>query len=142
MDLVLLYVRSGELKILYKAQEFIIRAAEYAFTLQLSEMKFLKTEPYKDISLTLKPDTLQEVYGKVNSHDVLLNTIESKDVFFKLMPNADLISLFLSLEIYVDNNALPAKEIYRLKSLEGIYALLNNSEEFFWVLFCSETANQ
>lgn len=142
MDLTLVYVRSGELKILDKAQECIINSGEYAFIRQNPNLKAVKTEPYKDISLTLEPDTLKEIYNKVHSLYISMNTIIPKDSAFKLRPNADLKSLFLSLAIYSDNNVLPTTEILRLKSLEGIYALLNNSEVFFPVLFGDEMVNQ
>lgn len=44
-------------------------------------------------------------------------------------------SLFQSLTPYFDSNIKPTENVIHLKLLEGIYALLNSSEQFYPILF-------
>ncbi|MNY09696.1 HTH-type transcriptional activator RhaS [compost metagenome] len=48
---------------------------------------------------------------------------------------ADITSLFGSLIPYFDDNVQPTEGVANLKLQEGIYALLNNSDIFFPILF-------
>lgn len=57
--------------------------------------------------------------------------ISDKKVF-KLNPSPTIESLFQSLTPYFDSNIKPTEGVTHLKLLEGIYALLNSSEQFLF----------
>lgn len=59
----------------------------------------------------------------------------SDDYVFKIKPSANITSLFQSLTPYSDLNQVPLEQVVYLKLMETIYALLNNSEQFFPILF-------
>nr|WP_228457434.1 AraC family transcriptional regulator [Chryseobacterium indologenes] len=59
----------------------------------------------------------------------------SDDNVMKIGRRADTRSLFESLTPYFDDNLKPTEAVAHLKSLEGIYALLNTSDIFYQVLF-------
>lgn len=139
MDLMIVYVRQGELRILDQVQEFIISSGEYALIRKQPNLRMMKTELYEDISLVLQAATLQEV---LSAREIPIIAMVLKGNIIKLRPHADLKSLFLSLAIYKDSNTLPINEIRRLKSLEGIYALLNNPQVFYPSLLGFKVSNQ
>lgn len=90
---------------------------------------------YKGISLTFNRNVLREFYSKMNKAELPRKCTLSDKSIFKLAPRADIISLFQSLTPYFDEKVKPTEAIANLKLLEGIYAILNNSEIFYPILF-------
>lgn len=136
---VLLYLYSGEQIIEDRNKKITIQAGECAFIRRDHRLMMYKNSKgedlYKGISLTFKRNVLREFYGKINKSDIPKNvSIPDKNVF-KIKPSADITSLFQSLTPYFDDNVKPTEGVAHLKLQEGIYALLNNSEVFYPILF-------
>ncbi|WP_233260837.1 AraC family transcriptional regulator [Pedobacter sp. HMWF019] len=92
-------------------------------------------ELYKGISLTFKRPVLRGFYSKMNKADVPKKIALWEDNVFKIEPSAAITSLFQSLVPYFDEQVKPTEGVSNLKLQEGIYALLNNAEFFYPVLF-------
>lgn len=136
---VLLYLYSGEQIIEDGNKKIRIKAGECAFIRRNHRLTMYKNSKgkdyYKGISLTFNRNVLREFYSKLNKSDLPKNVaISDKDVF-KIELRPDITSLFQSLIPYFDENIKPSEGVTHLKLLEGIYALLNNSDIFFPVLF-------
>lgn len=136
---VLLYLYSGEQVIQDRDKKITIKAGECAFIRRDHRLMMYKNskgdELYKGISLTFKRHVLRDFYSNINKSDIRDNiTIPDKNVF-KIQPKADIISLFQSLTPYFDEDMKPTEGVAQLKLQEGIYALLNNSEVFYPILF-------
>lgn len=136
---VLLYLYSGEQVIQDRDKKITIKAGECAFIRRDHRLMMYKNskgdELYKGISLTFKRNVLRDFYSNINKSDIPDNvSIPDKNVF-KIQPKADMISLFQSLTPYFDEDMKPTEGVAQLKLQEGIYALLNNSEVFYPILF-------
>jgi len=136
---VLSYVYSGEQIILDRNKKIIIHAGECAFVRRNHRIEIHKNNKgkafYKGISLTFQPKILREFHSKINKIDKHKKiNIPDKNVF-KIKPQADIVSLFQSLIPYFEESTSPTEKIAHLKLQEGIYALLNNSEIFYPILF-------
>ncbi len=90
---------------------------------------------YKGISLTFKRNVLREFYSKLDKDGIPKKVSVSDRKVIKIHPRADIKSLFQSLTPYFDEKLKPTEGVVQLKLLEGIYALLNSSEDFFSILF-------
>ncbi|MDR2234834.1 MAG: AraC family transcriptional regulator [Chryseobacterium sp.] len=136
---VLLYLYSGEQVIEDGDQTIIIKAGECAFIRRNHRLMMYKNskgdELYKGISLTFSRPLLREFYNNLNKADIPQKISFSEKNVFKIEPRADITSLFQSLTPYFDENSRPSESVAHLKLKEGIYALLNNSDIFFPVLF-------
>jgi AraC-like DNA-binding protein len=135
----LVYLYSGEQVIESDNKRIKIKAGECAFIRRNHRTVMYKNSKgenlYKGISLTFNRNVLREFYSKMNKTDLpLKSTLTDKNVF-KLIPRADIISLFQSLTPYFDEKVNPTETIIHLKLLEGIYAVLNNSDLFYPILF-------
>ena len=136
---VLVYLYSGEQVIEDRNRKITLQAGECAFIRRDHRLKMYKNskgeELYKGISLTFKRSVLREFYSKMNKTQVPKNIAVSDDYVFKLQASPDLESLFQSLTPYFDSNIKPTEGVTHLKLLEGIYALLNNNEQLYPLLF-------
>jgi len=136
---VLLYLYSGEQVIEDRNKRITIKAGECAFIRRDHRLTMYKNsrgrELYKGISLVFQRNVLREFYSKMNKSEIPKDIkILDKNVF-KLNKTPDIESLFQSLTPYFDSNVKPTESVIHLKLLEGIYALLNNNEMLYPVLF-------
>jgi len=136
---VLLYLYSGEQVIEDRNKKITIKAGECAFIRRDHRIVMYKNskgdEIYKGISLTFKRSILREFYNKMNKAHIPKNLAIPEQNIFKIEPLADINSLFQSLTPYFEDNVKPTEGVAHLKLQEGIYALINNSEVFYPILF-------
>jgi AraC family transcriptional regulator, exoenzyme S synthesis regulatory protein ExsA len=136
---VLLYLYSGEQVIHDRDKKITIKAGECAFIRRDHRLMMYKnskgSELYKGISLTFKRALLRDFYNKINKSYIPNPAPISEKNVFKIQPKADISSLFQSLTPYFDEGVKPTEGVAQLKLQEGIYALLNNSEAFYPILF-------
>lgn len=136
---VLLYLYSGEQVIEDGNKKITINAGECAFIRRNHRLLMYKNSKgeklYKGISLTFNRHILREFYSKLNKADIPRKVFISDKNVYKIEPQADITSLFQSLTPYFDEGIKPVEGVSHLKLQEGIYALLNNSDIFFPILF-------
>lgn len=136
---VLLYLYSGEQLIEDRNKKIKIKAGECAFIRRNHRLTMYKNSSgndfYKGISLTFNRSLLREFYSKLDKAGLPKKAAVSDKDVFKIQPSPDITSLFQSLNPYFDENIKPTEGVVHLKLLEGIYALLNNSDIFFPILF-------
>jgi hypothetical protein len=136
---VLVYIYSGEQVIVDRNKKTIIKAGECAFIRRDNRLQMFKNSKgedfYKGISLTFQRNVLREFYSKMNKAEIPKDMPISDKKVFKLKPSPAIESLFQSLTPYFDSNVKPTEGVTHLKLLEGIYALLNSSEQFYPILF-------
>lgn len=136
---VLLYLYSGEQVVEIGDERFAIQAGDCMLIRRDHRLTMYKNskgeELYKGISLTFNRKILREFYGKINKSKLPVSIPVSDDVVFRVNPLPDVVSLFHSLTPYFDEDIKPTEEVVHLKLLEGIYALLNNNETFYPILF-------
>ncbi|MBM7421337.1 MULTISPECIES: helix-turn-helix domain-containing protein [Chryseobacterium] len=136
---ILVYLYSGEQIIENNKERIKLKAGECAFIRRDHRVVMSKNgkgkDLYKGISLTFNRNVLREFYSKMNKAELPRKCTLSDKSIFKLAPRADIISLFQSLTPYFDEKVKPTEAIANLKLLEGIYAILNNSEIFYPILF-------
>jgi len=130
------YVCSGEQVIETGNDRLVVESGEAVFVKRNHKTKIFKTgkdgEPYKGISLVLDRSVLRNFYKELDKSSIPKGI---DDNVFKIGRRADTKSLFDSLTPYFDENLKPTEAVAHLKSLEGIYALLNTSEQFYRILF-------
>ncbi|ALU26918.1 MULTISPECIES: helix-turn-helix domain-containing protein [Myroides] len=136
---VLVYVYSGEQIIEDRNKKIRVHAGECVFIRRNHQLTMYKNskgkENYKGISLTFNRNVLREFYSKLKKSDLPKDiTISDKNVFL-IEQKVDITSLFESLTPYFNEKVKPSEHVVHLKLLEGIYALLNNSEIFYPLLF-------
>ncbi len=135
----LVYLYSGEQVIGDRDREIVIQAGECAFIRRNHRITMYKNskgeELYKGISLTFKRNVLREFYSRLNKAGIPKNVSIPEDNVFRIEPRADIKSLFQSLTPYFDDQVKPTEGVAHLKLMEGIHALLNNSDIFYPVLF-------
>lgn len=136
---VLIYLYSGEQVVIDRNKKITIKAGECAFIRRDYRLTMYKNSKgkdfYKGISLTFNRNVLREFYSKMNKSEIPKDVkILDKNVF-KLKSTPALESLFQSLTPYFDSNVKPTEGVTHLKLLEGIYALLNNNELIYPILF-------
>ncbi|SCD21421.1 hypothetical protein PSM36_2620 [Proteiniphilum saccharofermentans] len=136
---VLLYLYSGEQVIEDRNKRITIKAGECAFIRRDHRLTMYKNskgkELYKGISLVFQRNILREFYSKMNKSEIPKDIKISDKNVFKLNKTPDIESLFQSLTPYFDSNVKPTEGVIHLKLLEGIYALLNNNELLYPILF-------
>jgi AraC family transcriptional regulator, exoenzyme S synthesis regulatory protein ExsA len=136
---VLVYLYSGEQIIEDRDRTIKLKAGECAFIRRDHRLKMYKCgdgeNQYKGISLTFRRSILRDFYSKINKSEIPQNTNLSDKSVFRIIPDAPIKSLFESLNPYFDSNVKPTETITEMKLLEGIYALLNNNEQFYPILF-------
>ena len=136
---VLLYLYSGEQVIEDRNKRITIKAGECAFIRRDHRLTMYKNskgkELYKGISLVFQRNVLREFYSKMNNSEIPKDIKISGKNVFKLNKTPDIESLFQSLTPYFDSNVKPTEGVIHLKLLEGIYALLNNNESLYPILF-------
>jgi len=136
---VLLYLYSGEQVIEDRDKKITIQAGECAFIRRNHRLLMYKNSKgedlYNGISLTFNRTLLREFYGKLSKNNLPKKAPLSDRNVFKIDARADITSLFQSLVPYFDEKLKPSDGVTQLKLQEGIYALLNNSEIFFPILF-------
>jgi AraC-like DNA-binding protein len=136
---VLLYLYSGEQVIEDRNKRITIKAGECTFIRRDHRLTMYKNskgkELYKGISLVFQRNVLREFYSKMNKSEIPKDIKISDKNVFKLNKTPDIESLFQSLTPYFDSNVKPTEGVIHLKLLEGIYALLNNNEMLYPILF-------
>ncbi|WP_235891378.1 helix-turn-helix domain-containing protein [Flavobacterium gawalongense] len=136
---VLVYLYSGEQVIEDRNRKITLQAGECAFIRRDHRLKMYKNSKgedlYKGISLTFKRSVLREFYSKMDKAEMPKDIAVSDDYVFKLQPTPAIESLFQSLTPYFDSNVKPTEGVIHLKLLEGIYALLNTTEQLYPILF-------
>lgn len=136
---VLLYVYSGEQVIEDGDKRITVHAGECAFIRRNHRLQMYKNskgeDKYKGISLTFNRGLLREFYNKLGRNELPQKVELSEENVFRIKQSADITSLFQSLTPYFDENIKPSDGVAQLKLQEGIYALLNNADDFFPVLF-------
>ncbi len=136
---VLLYLYSGEQVIVDRNKKTTITAGECAFVRRDHRLTMYKNskgkELYKGISLVFQRNVLRDFYSKMNKSEIPKDIKISDKTVFKLQPTPAIESLFQSLTPYFDSNIKPTEDVIHLKLLEGIYALLNNNELLYPILF-------
>jgi len=136
---VLLYLYSGEQVIEDRNKKIKLQAGECAFIRRDHRLAMYKNskgkELYKGISLVFQRNVLREFYSKMNKSEIPKDLKISDKNVFKLNKTPDIESLFQSLTPYFDSNIKPTEGVIHLKLLEGIYALLNNNEMLYPILF-------
>lgn len=136
---VLVYVYSGEQVIEDRDKRITIRAGECAFIRRNHRLVMYKNskgeELYKGISLTFNRRLLREFYSKLKKVNLPISVSIPEENVFRIEARADITSLFQSLTPYFDEQMQPTEGVAQLKLQEGIYALLNNSDQFFPLLF-------
>lgn len=136
---VLFYLYSGEQMIVDRNKKTVINAGECAFIRRDHRLRMYKNskgkELYKGISLVFQRNVLRDFYSKMNKSEIPKGIKVSDKNVFKLNKTPDIESLFQSLTPYFDSNVKPTKGVIQLKLLEGIYALLNNNEMLYPILF-------
>lgn len=135
----LVYLYSGEQVIQDGNETITIQAGECAFVRRNHRLLMYKNskgdELYKGISLTFKRNVLRNFYSQIKKSDLPKKVSIPQENVFKIKPSPDVTSLFQSLTPYFDDKIKPTEGVAHLKIQEGIYALLNNSELLFPVLF-------
>jgi AraC-like DNA-binding protein len=135
----LVYLYSGEQVIQDGDETITIQAGECAFVRRNHRLLMYKNskgdELYKGISLTFKRNVLRNFYSQIKKSDLPKKVSISEENVFKIKPSPDITSLFQSLTPYFDDKIKPTEGVAHLKIQEGIYALLNNSELLFPILF-------
>jgi len=136
---VLIYLYSGEQMIVDRNKKTIIKAGECAFVRRDHRLTMYKNskgdELYKGISLVFQRNVLRDFYSRMNKSEIPKDVKISDKTVFKLNPTPAIESLFQSLTPYFDSNVKPTEGVTHLKLLEGIYALLNNNESLYPILF-------
>lgn len=136
---VLLYLYSGEQVIEDRNKRITIKPGQCAFIRRNHRLTMYKNskgdELYKGISLTFNRTLLREFYGNLKKSELPKKVKISEENVFKIQQRTDITSLFQSLTPYFDDNVKPTEGVAQLKLQEGIYALLNNSDDFFPILF-------
>ncbi|WP_250254355.1 AraC family transcriptional regulator [Chryseobacterium sp. Marseille-Q3244] len=136
---VLVYLYSGEQIIEDRNKKIKLQAGDCAFIRRDHRLKMYKnskgTDLYKGISLVFQRSVLRDFYSKTNKSKIPEGIKVSDKKVFKLEPTPAIKSLFQSLTPYFDSNVLPTESVVHLKLLEGIYALLNNNELLYPILF-------
>lgn len=135
----LVYLYSGEQVIQDGNETTTIQAGECVFIRRNHRLLMYKNskgdELYKGISLTFKRNVLRNFYSQIKKSDIPKKVSIPEENVFKIRPSADITSLFQSLTPYFDDKIKPTEGVAHLKIQEGIYALLNNSDLFFPILF-------
>ena len=135
----LVYLYSGEQVIQDGNETTTIQAGECVFIRRNHRLLMYKNskgdELYKGISLTFKLNVLRNFYSQIKKSDIPKKVSIPEENVFKIKPSADITSLFQSLTPYFDDKIKPTEGVAHLKIQEGIYALLNNSDLFFPILF-------
>ncbi|TLX26614.1 helix-turn-helix domain-containing protein [Chryseobacterium indologenes] len=133
------YVCTGEQIIESGNDRIVVEAGEAVFVRRNHRTKIYKHgkdgETYKGISLILDRNVLRNFYKTMDKGNIPKDVQISDDNVMKIGRRADTRSLFESLTPYFDDNLKPTEAVAHLKSLEGIYALLNTSDIFYQVLF-------
>lgn len=136
---ILSYLYSGEQIIENGKERIIINAGECVFIRRNHRAVMYKKskgeDSYKGISLAFNRGVLREFYSKMDKAELPKKYTLTDKGIFKVDTRPDIISLFQSLTPYFDENTKPTEAVVNLKLLEGIYAILNNSESFFPILF-------
>lgn len=136
---VLVYLYSGEQVIVDRNKKITIKAGECAFVRRDHRLTMYKNskgeELYKGISLVFQRNVLRDFYSKMNKSGIPKDVKISDKTVFKLKPTPAIESLFQSLTPYFDSNVKPTEGVTHLKLLEGIYALVNNNEQLYPILF-------
>ncbi|HWV74717.1 MAG TPA: AraC family transcriptional regulator [Pseudosphingobacterium sp.] len=133
------YVCAGEQIVETGNTKIVVEAGEAVFVRRNHRTKIYKHGKdgnfYKGISLILDRNVLRNFYKTLDKSSIPADIDISDDNVFKIGRRADTRSLFDSLTPYFDENLKPTEAVAHLKSLEGIYALLNTSESFYQILF-------
>lgn len=136
---VLFYLYSGEQTIVDRNKKVKVKAGECAFIRRDHRIEMLKyskgNEPYKSITLSFNREVLRDVYSKMKKSEIPKNIPIPDEKVIKLNPTADIKSLFHSLTPYFDENQKPTDKIVYLKLMEAIYAMLEQTERFYPILF-------
>lgn len=136
---VLVYLYSGEQIIEDRNKKIKLKAGDCAFIRRDHRLKMYKNSKgedlYKGISLTFNRSVLRDFYSKMNKSEIPKNVKTSDKTVFKLEPNPAIESLFQSLTPYFESHVKPTESVLQLKVFEGIYALLNNNELLYPILF-------
>lgn len=136
---VLVYVYSGEQIIEDRNKKIKVGAGQCVFIRRNHQLTMYKNgkgkDNYKGISLTFNRNVLREFYSKLKKSDIPKGVAVSDKNVFPIEQKVDITSLFESLTPYFNQNVKPSDQVIHLKLLEGIYALLNNSDIFYPLLF-------
>lgn len=138
-DHTLTYVYSGEVEVDNNGNKIVVGRNQCVFIRRDHRIKLTKRasgeEQYRGISLTFHRNFLREVYGKLEKKDIPLNPPKKDLSIVKLEVRPDMISLFESLQPYMNSDMIPSPQVIELKRMEGVYVLIRSDEAFFPVLF-------
>lgn len=136
---VLLYLYSGEQVIEDRNNKIVIEPGECAFIRRNHRLLMYKNskgeELYKGISLTFNRSLLRDFYSKLINKNFSDKISVPDENVFRIKKQPDITSLFQSLTPYFDEQIKPTEGVAHLKLQEGIYALLNNADIFYPILF-------
>lgn len=136
---VLFYLYSGEQTIIDRDKKVKVKAGECAFIRRDHRIEMLKysegDNPYKSITLSFHRGVLRDVYSRLNKTDIPKNIPVPDEKVIKVNTTPDITSLFQSLTPYFDENVVPNDKVVHLKLMEAIYAMLEQSDRFYPMLF-------
>ncbi len=136
---VLFYLYSGEQTIVDRDKKVKVKAGECAFIRRDHRIEMLKyskgKKPYKSITLSFNREVLRDIYSKMIRSEIPTHIPVSDEKVIKVKTTPDITSLFHSLTPYFDKNVKPTDKVVYLKLMEAIYAMLEQSDNFYPILF-------
>jgi len=136
---VLTYLYSGKQTIIDRDKKIVVEANQCAFIRRDHQIEMFKQDengqPYKGITMSFNRDVLREVYYKMVKTKFPKNVVASDKKVLKVATTPEIMSLFKSITPYFDENIHPNERIVRAKLIEAIYALVEQSELFYPLLF-------
>lgn len=136
---VLFYLYSGEQILEDRDKKVKVKAGECAFIRRDHRIlmnKYSKgKKPYKSITLSFNRGVLKDIYSQMNKSGIPGNIPVPDEKVIKVKTTPDIVSLFHSLTPYFDENVKPSDKVVYLKLMEAIYAMLEQSELFYPILF-------
>jgi len=134
----LCYLYAGEQTVIDRDKKYTIQAGESVFIRRNHQTELIKSSKnehaYKGITLRFNREILKDVYKKTKKR-VFLHPIISEEKILTIQTTPEITSLFQSLTPYFDENRQPNDRIVYSKLMEAIYALLEQSDVFFPILF-------
>ncbi|WP_426791840.1 helix-turn-helix domain-containing protein [Sphingobacterium sp. WOUb80] len=136
---VLFYLYSGEQTIVDRNRKIKVKAGECAFIRRDHRIEMFKyskgKEPYKSITLSFDRNVIRDIYNKMSKSDIPADIPFTDDKVIKVKTTPDITSLFHSLTPYFDEHVKPTDKVVYLKLMEAIYAMLEQSDNFYPILF-------
>jgi len=135
----LTYLYSGQLTIIDGNNKITIEARQCVFVRRDHGIDMFKgskdEQPYKGVTLSFNRKILHDLYRQTNKLRLPTNSVVSEQKVVQLTITPEITSLFESLIPYFDKNITPSNRVVHAKLMEGIYAVLEQSDEFYPILF-------